>query len=253
MEEVSLKPKFCAALECPKCRDFYTPPVSLCPFGHTVCGPCKGTSSLCPICQNPYGPAARNFTLERMLEQITVTCKYPNCNKEISLAERQNHARTCAFSPMVQCFAGCDLFIEDIVAHLIEKHEYKEIVMQAQGGLRSFSGPQDSWISDTEWPRGVWRLGEEPIIVHARSFSGAFHISLYTITRSKAVLSLTIKSEEASIHFKGKAPHVSELQTNKTIFPHLNCDCAVLLSSFLKRTEEDAEILKLWVEVERLS
>ena len=182
-----------------------------------------------------------------------MTCKYPDCNKEISLAERQNHARTCPYSPMVQCFAGCDMYVENIVAHLIEKHEYKEIVMDARGGMRSFSGPQDSWVSDTEWPRGVWRLGEEPIIVHARSSAGSFHISLYSVTRTRVSLALTIKNEEAAIRFKGRAPHVSEIMANKTVLPHLNCDCGVLLASFLKRTEDDTEILKLWVEVERRS
>ena len=40
--------------------------------------------------------------------------------------------------------------------------------------------------------------------------------------------------------------------TNKQILPHLNCDCAVLLSSFLKKNEDDEEILKLWVQVKKL-
>lgn len=143
--------------------------------------------------------------------------------------------------------------MDNIVAHLIERHEYKEIVMEAVGGLRSFSGPQDSWISDTEWPRGVWRLGDEPIIVHARSSSGSFHIFLYCVTRTKVRLALTIHNDDSCIRFKGRAPHISEIMTNKSTLPHLNCDCGVLLASFLKRTEDDAEILKLWVEVERLS
>ena len=252
MEEVTLKPKFRATLECPKCGDYFTPPVCVCPYGHTICGPCKGEAILCPICQNPYGPASRNFTLERMLENITVTCKYPGCNKEITLSERQTHSRVCPFSPMVQCFAGCESFHEDIVRHLIEKHEYKEIVMEAEGGMRSFSGPQDSWVSDTEWPRGVWRLGAEPIIVHARSYAGAFHISLFTVSRSKITLSLTIDNGDSCIRFKGKAPHVSEILSSKHLLPHLNCDCSVLLSSFLKRNEDDEEILKLWVHVRKI-
>jgi hypothetical protein len=104
---------------------------------------------------------------------------------------------------------------------LLQKHEYKEIHMEDTGGVRSFSGPYDSWTRDTDWPKGVWRFGGEAIIVHARSFQNIFHIYLFRVTKTPMMVTLSIESGEYSLSFTGKVPHAADF-AEKATEPHFN-------------------------------
>ena len=185
-----------------------------------------------------------------MLEQLSVVCKYEGCGVSVTLGQRREHYRVCPCNNLVKCWI-CGSYEEDLAPHLIVKHDYKEITMDESGGNRSFSGPHDSWIRDTEWPKGIWKFGSEATIVHAKTKQGLFHVYLYRISKSPMHISISINSGDDSLECRGKVPHVSELQ-EKANPPHFNCDVDVILAHYVKMQEEDAEILRLWVTVERL-
>ena len=96
---------------------------------------------------------------------------------------------------------------------------------------------------------GIWRLDNEPLIVHAKSKKGIFHIYLYRFSKEDVKVVLNVENSEFSIKFTGTVPSVSEFEQNNQ--PHFNCDVSILLKNFLKMHEEDPEILRLWVSVKR--
>ncbi|OMJ86815.1 hypothetical protein SteCoe_11587 [Stentor coeruleus] len=96
-------------------------------------------------------------------------------------------------------------------------------MMQDTGGLRSFSGPQESWMRDTEWPKGVLKFGKNNLVVHALSSLGIFHVYLYRIELDPAFIKLSLELEDTQFGFKGKIPHINDYQ-EKPPEPHFNCD-----------------------------
>ncbi|CAG9329777.1 unnamed protein product [Blepharisma stoltei] len=250
MESISLNLNFHDTLECPICCDYYTPPIYLCPNGHSICGTCSSNSRCCPLCRAQLSRVSRNLVLENILEQISVPCKFEGCKENTTLANRNQHFKVCPFNNFTKCIE-CNNNEEDLVAHLIRNHEYKEISMEESGGLRSFSGPFDSWVRDTDWPKGVWRFGNDPLVVHAKSYGGIFHIFLYRIARKPMKVSLKVENGDYSISFKGEIPNIMEYKEKMTD-PHFNCEVNLLLSNFVKMHDDDEEILRLSMKVKRL-
>ena len=155
-----------------------------------------------------------------------------------------------AFYNYFKCIE-CQLSEIDIVSHLVKAHEYKEIVMDPAGGKRSFSGPFESWIRDTEWPKGLWRFGDEPMIVHACTYNSVFHVYLYRISKHPIKIKLSVKKkDEYEVFYNGNIPHIVELKDKKNE-PHFNCDVNLLLRNFIQVHEEDEEILRLWIDTKR--
>lgn len=249
MEKFEVNSLLAESLECPVCYDFYDPPIYICQNGHSLCHRCTKISKPCPLCRASLTQNFRNYSLEKILEQITVPCKYTGCPESTTLFERTNHLKVCKFNNNINCIE-CGSSEENIVAHLIKQHDYKEIVMQDSGGLRSFSGPQNSWVVDTEWPKGVWRFGKSNLIVKAISSGGIFHVYLYRVEREPVFIKLMLDSEECQFGFKGKLPHISEY-LEKSTEPHFNCDVSLLLERFVKKHEDDEDILRLWIRVSK--
>lgn len=249
MAELSINAQFRESLECLICRDFYTPPILLCPYGHSICSVCATKAKKCPQCRSALNKHSRNKVLEGILEQVSIPCKFKGCTAVTTLFSRQEHYKSCIFNSLFNCIECCNTE-EDLVSHLIAVHEYKEILMGTAGGLRSFSGPLESWARDTTWPKGVWRLGPEPLIVKAKSLSGVFHVFLYKLTKEQIRVTLTVESPDFSIEFTGLVPHIWEY-LEKSSEPHFHCEVNLLLSNFVKVHEEDEDILRLWMNVKR--
>lgn len=249
MSGLVFKSDFRQTLECPICYDYYTSPIFLCPNGHSICSICSSHSCACPLCRAIINPASCNLALEKLLDQITIACKFKGCNEVISLGRRQTHYQKCPYNNYITCHE-CQLSVENLVSHLISMHEYKEINMDQKGGRRSFSGPYDSWIRDTEWPKGVWRFGTEPIIVYAKSAAGIFHVFLYKVTEEPISVSLKVTCQDFCISFKGTIPHIKEFKEKQTD-PHFNCEVNLLLNHFINVHEDDGDIYRLWVNVKR--
>jgi hypothetical protein len=123
--------------------------------------------------------------------------------------------------------------------------------METTGGKRSFSGPYESWIRDTDWPKGLWRFGEEAIIVHACTLNGVFHVFLYRVSKYPVKISLKVKKKkEFEVFYVGNVPHLMEFKDKKSE-PHFNCDVNILLKNFIQVHDDDEEILRLWINVKR--
>mmetsp|Transcript_2683 Transcript_2683/g.4188 ORF Transcript_2683/g.4188 Transcript_2683/m.4188 type:complete len:250 (+) Transcript_2683:24-773(+) len=248
MGEVSLNINFNSTLECPICFDYYSPPIYICPNGHSICYRCC-KSSRCPLCRTKYEKISRNFVLENILDQISIACKFQGCSQQITIANRQNHYEVCEFNNYLKCIE-CSSSEEDLVAHLIGLHDYKEIKMQETGGERSFSGPIESWESDTKWPMGIWKFGSEPVIVLAKISSGVFHLHLYKLSKPEIKISLTFKNDKYELHFESLIPHISEFVNSATL-PHFNCEAGLLKNSFATRQIDDEDQLQLLVSVRK--
>jgi hypothetical protein len=249
MEGFSLTPDFEESLKCPICSEFYTVPIYLCPKGHSICSACENESEYCPVCKSLYNKETKNHVLGNILNQIKIKCKFQGCDEYINLASRNQHYSTCRFNNLVKCHE-CLTLHDDLLSHLVRVHEYKELHMEERGGLRSFSGPCESWIRDTEWPKGIWRLGKDAVVVNAKSSASVFHIYLFRITPHPLKLKLKVNNPLYSIAFKGVVPEVNEFNTNNKL-PHFNCHISQLLDQFVTEHEEDREILRLWIEVKR--
>lgn len=249
---LNINARFKEVLRCPTCQEYFSAPVSICPEGHSICADCRSRSCECPVCRRSYSSNSRNIVLEQMLESLTVNCSYEGCREPISLAAWKVHSLSCQFASRLKCIAGCGLFFDDLATHLLTAHEYREIVMDRNGGLRSFSGPMDSWAQNTEWPRGIWRLGEDAIVVQAKTDQGTFHVYLIRLSHEKVSLRLKVKGAEGTLSFIGKVPHANEHQDKPTSIAHFNCSVDVLMKSFARPHEDDPEILRLWMKVDRI-
>lgn len=247
MDSFSLTPSFSRSLECPICLDFYSPPILLCSNGHSICSVCVLHPNLCPVCQGVINRNTQNKALELVLKQVFLPCTFSGCTAKVDIFSRNEHFLSCIHNDHIACIE-CNKPQADLVAHLVNMHEYKEIIMELEGGLRSFSGPYDSWIRETEWPKGIWKFGQESLVVHAKSTAGIFHIYLSRISKFPMIISMMVESTEHSIEFEGEVPHLTEL-LEKPHQPHFNCEINILLRGFLKEYEEDEEILRLWVNV----
>jgi hypothetical protein len=237
-------------LECPICLDYYRTPIHLCSYGHSICNQCKERSRSCPQCRQPFAQNSRNISLERMLEQISKKCKFPGCTVEISLDKWHLHASTCELNPNLKCIE-CGSSEEQLISHLIRNHDYKEIIMEENEAIRSFSGPILSWRANTEWPKGIWRFGEEHLVVKAKTLSEVFHIYLYRTSKTLTAISLQIQNHEntANIKFQGDIPHISQY-TESSTEPHFNCEIKQLMN-FIRPQDDDLETHKLTVRVKK--
>lgn len=248
--DLKLGLNFEGCLECPICFDIFTPPIRICPNGHSLCHTCAQSSKVCPICRSLLNLNSHNLVLENILENLTVPCKFEGCSEVIVLSRLSQHFDMCKFNNYFKCIE-CQNSEIDIVTHLVKNHDYKEISMEADGGKRSFSGPFDSWIRDTDWPKGLWRFGSEPMIVHACTISGVFHVYLYRISKHPVRIQLSVKKkDEHEIFYNGNVPHLMEFKEKKTE-PHFNCDVNLLLRNFIQVHEEDEEILRLWIDAKK--
>lgn len=248
MSDLNYRPTFSELFECPICVDYYKLPIYLCDQGHSLCSRCKERSRICPQCRRNFLPNSRNIAMEKMMEQVSRKCKFSECGQDISLDQWHNHQSECKYNPNLKCIE-CGSSEEYLIQHLIRAHEYKEIAMDSNECIRSFSGPINSWTGNTEWPKGIWKFGDEYLLVKAKAIDSIFHIFLYRITKAITNVTLIIRNtdDETSIKFKGDLPHISEFQELCDI-PHFNCEVKQLMN-FVKIQEGDSENFKLTVHV----
>ncbi|CAG9331747.1 unnamed protein product [Blepharisma stoltei] len=246
MDQSCLDEQFGEKLKCPVCLKIYTPPVYLCRLRHSMCSLCAANIKNCPSCKEKFVANSRNIEIENMLEQILVHCRFQGCTEIVSLFNMPEHNKIHQTSTLSRCLE-CKSNEEDLITHLLLGHDYPDIAMDEEGGLRSFSGPIRSWNKNTDWPKGIWRIGNDPLIVYAKTYLGVFHIYLYKVTRNPISISLRVETPRCATISKWKVPHVSEYEINSQK-PHFNCDVNVLLN-FVKIQEGGEDILKLWIRV----
>lgn len=250
MSDLVFSTSFSESFECPICIEYYKLPIHFCTQGHSLCARCRERSRICPHCRQLFVQNARNISLEKMMEQVSRSCKFPDCDKVVTLDQWHNHQSECNFNPNLKCIE-CGSSEEYLIEHLKRNHEYKEITMDSDECIRSFSGPNSSWTGNTEWPKGIWKFGDEHLVVKAKANEGVFHVYLYRISKAITTVSLEIKNPDdgISIKFKGDLPHISEFQ-DLCPSPHLNCEIKQLIN-FLKPQEDEQDNFKLTVYVKK--
>lgn len=248
--DLNFNSAFFEQFECPICFEFFKLPIHLCNLGHSICNRCKERSRNCPQCRQPFVQNSRNISLEKMFEQVSKRCKFTECSSEVTLDQWHNHQSECQYNPNLKCLE-CGSSEEFLINHLVRNHEYKEISMEQNECLRSFSGPMPSWHSNTEWPKGIWKFGEEYLVVKAKTHSGVFHVYLYRISKNLTAISLEITNQDtgACIKFKGDIPHISDYIDLSTS-PHFNCEIKQLMT-FIKVQEDEQDTYKLSVKVKK--
>ena len=123
-------------LECPVCMDFLCAPVNQCSNGHSICGQCIATGSVkvCPICRIALTESFRNYSLEKILENITTTCRCPGCKEVVNVSKRAEHQKLCRFNPNIECtISDCYWNGPDLCSHLKSVHAIKEFEMNSKG------------------------------------------------------------------------------------------------------------------------
>ena len=116
-------------LECPVCREYMQPPITLCANGHNICSRCKQKIQNCPICREPFFQT-RNRTLEKLAERVKCPCpnKAHGCTLTFPIAIIRKHQDVCAYSPIacpIRQFVHCGWksTFKEVKQHVTEKHK----------------------------------------------------------------------------------------------------------------------------------
>ena len=220
------------------CLKFYFRPIVMCLNGHSICMDCSAQA--CPLCGVPLNPSFRNITLEQVLEQISLPCRFPQCFAVVPLSEYNSHCTSCEYS--TRC-AECSAEPADLRDHLVTVHKFKHFAMPLAGGVRLFSGPYSCWTTNTTWPKGIWSFGPHSVVAQARTEDGTFALSLYRLTHPSFKVRLKLQSDEHSISHCLSVPHVSSGQRDAL---RLECSVSTLLHRF---AQAEGNILTLCVNV----
>jgi hypothetical protein len=84
-------------LECPVCRKYMAPPISLCMSGHSICKTCRRKLKKCRICAKKF-TKSRNLALENIIGKVKHPCKYEDrgCTGLFSLERLASHQSDCS-------------------------------------------------------------------------------------------------------------------------------------------------------------
>ena len=89
-----------AELQCPACKQFMVPTITLCQGGHNICNTCRPTVSSCPTCKQRF-LKTRNVSLENLSLQMKFLCLYSNygCKDTFPYNAVREHVAICGYSP----------------------------------------------------------------------------------------------------------------------------------------------------------
>ncbi|CAG9861085.1 unnamed protein product [Phyllotreta striolata] len=102
---------------CTDCGITLSPPIFLCPCGHSFCSGCQ--NSVCRLCLEKV-TFERNYHLEEKFNKFLVPCKYKKngCPEKLIYSELANHIKTCTFCDYTCPVAGC--FFEGQYKHTVK-------------------------------------------------------------------------------------------------------------------------------------
>ncbi|XP_014257020.1 E3 ubiquitin-protein ligase Siah1-like isoform X2 [Cimex lectularius] len=126
LQESELLKAVLAALECPVCRDYVTPPIRLCLLGHMLCSNCRSRLVLCPECRGPLSNI-RARGLESIAAVLNYPCSNQGCQAVVPLTMQPQHAIMCGFRRL-SCFfteeSEClwQGLKNDLVSHCLASH-----------------------------------------------------------------------------------------------------------------------------------
>jgi len=207
-------------LECPVCLDFFTPPVYSCPNGHSICSVCSERTSTCPECRASFSSKLQNLAVERMLEALEMSCRYPGCSATMSLARRRQHEESCEFNPSIECVVtDCTWVGKDLPAHLKSAHSAKEFQMKKAGGVRGWNSK--TW-KRADWGFGIWNFDGIVILNKSESTGEMFYLYMYDIDSKRHTLRLQVSCGRNRISFEVKTASARCIAQFQTLPFHLS-------------------------------
>lgn len=220
-ENIQINSSLAPSLHCPGCADYFIPPIFQCTNGHSVCSRCSEMNTYCTECSVNLSSKIRNITLERMLESIQVQCKYPNCKRLISLAQRKQHEESCEYNPNINCvIQDCCWMGEDLITHMKKVHETKEFMMPRIGGVRGWNSK--TW-KNADWGFSIWNFGDEVILNKSLSTGEIFYLYMFDLDSNRKLVHLSAVSSQAEVSYIIKTISIRSLKEVTNALPfHLS-------------------------------
>lgn len=212
-----------SCLECPVCMDLLSVPVYQCTNGHSICPQCtrsdKISLKICPICRSSLTGDLRNYSLERILENITIKCKFEGCTESIKLSERIDHENLCRFNPYIECtLPDCLWKGLDLCAHLKQTHAIKEFNMD-NCGTRGWNSK--TW-KEADWGFSIWNFNGKQVLNQSISNKNFFFLWVYNIQDEPLRLKLTIGNQNQKTSYKLVTTSVKKYKKHKSMPLHMN-------------------------------
>ena len=218
METLVFNPNIQSSLECPVCFDFLSQPIMQCKNGHSFCWECCKLSPSCPLCRCDITQACRNITLEKVLENIEMSCKFKDCKAKLNLATRKQHLEECVFNPYVKCvYSSCRWSGEELDVHLKNAHGVKDFIMRREGGQRGWNSK--SW-KEADWGFSIWNIDGNVVINQSKSNKEFFYLWVYDLGKERLKLRLTVCKGDLRVAFRLTT---TSIRTQERPFPfHLS-------------------------------
>ena len=222
-EPVVLNFNINSCLECPVCMELLCVPVYQCTNGHSICPSCtqygKEKFKVCPICRNNFPGDLRNYSLEKILENITIKCKFEGCADNIRLSDRLEHENNCKFNPFIDCtLPDCLWKGLDLCSHLKTTHSIKEFNMETCG-TRGWNSK--TW-KDADWGFSIWNFNGRQILNQSISNKNFFFLWIYNIQDEPLRLKLTIGNSVHRTSYKLVSTSVKKYRKVKSMPLHMN-------------------------------
>ena len=223
IDSVVLNINIDACLECPVCMDLLSVPVYQCTNGHSICPQCtrsdKISLKICPICRCSLTGDLRNYSLERILENITMKCKFGGCTDSVKLSERIEHENLCRFNPYIECtLPDCLWKGLDLCAHLKQTHAIKEFNMD-NCGTRGWNSK--TW-KEADWGFSIWNFNGKQVLNQSISNKNFFFLWVYNIQEEPLRLKLTIGNESQRTSYTLVTTSVKNYKKHKSMPLHMN-------------------------------
>lgn len=105
MEDLNLS--LLSLLECPVCKEYMVPPISLCENGHNVCITCRVFIKDCPTCLKPFRNMF-NTSLGNLAKKLLFPCKKSayGCTERVRIQHALSHKYICPFRRHTSCPFG---------------------------------------------------------------------------------------------------------------------------------------------------
>jgi Seven in absentia protein family len=208
-------------LECPVCMDFLCVPVFQCSNGHSICGQCTAKIDLevCPICRIKLTKNFRNYSLEKILDNITTNCRFEGCKEVINLSKRAEHQNHCRFNMNIECtFPDCYWSGPDLCLHLKTIHSIKEFNMNNHG-TRGWNSK--TW-RDADWGFSIWNFNGRQILNQSISNKNFFFLWVYNIQEEPVRLKLAIGSGRQKTEYNVVTTCVKKYKKEQSMPLHMN-------------------------------
>ncbi|KAF5298505.1 hypothetical protein FQR65_LT00047 [Abscondita terminalis] len=124
--------KFLNETKCPICYEYMTPPIFVCPTGHSICSSCKDKGLHCPCCQLKI-QNSRNFALEELSKNFNYPTKFKKIGGQFSINPEQTRLHNRHYSYALNPCPWKELNLcnskkcfKDLIRHIRDKHSMME-------------------------------------------------------------------------------------------------------------------------------